>query len=340
MTTGSSQENYMSTTGIRRRAAIFLALAATSAFVVSSPARAQAEDWPRKPITIVVPLPAGSGTDSAARLLAQGMSSEFKVPVIVDNKVGANGFIAARYVAKAPPDGYTLLLTGNTTHSSNEHLFKQLPYDPVKDFSPVSLAFKGFMVLMVNTASPAKSVADLVAMGKHSPKKLSFGSGSSSSRLSAEMFGQMAGVDFVYVPYKGNPQALTDLMGGQLDFMFTDGSTTLAHLKGGKLRALAVTSPQRHPRLPDVPTMDELGFKGYEISIWTGLYAPAGAPPAVIERLNTTVRKLLATPELKEWGNNAVFDMVPSSPAGLAQIQAAESERTRRVVRAAGIEPE
>ncbi|HSW16853.1 MAG TPA: tripartite tricarboxylate transporter substrate binding protein, partial [Ramlibacter sp.] len=319
---------------------LMLALASAAPMVFPLAARAQAEDWPRKPITIVAPLPAGSGTDAVARLLAQGMSNEYKVPVVVDNKVGANGFLAARYVAKAPPDGYTLFFTGNTTHSSNEHMYKQLPYDPVKDFSPVSLAFKGFMVLMVNASSPAKSIADLVSMGKKAPGKLSFATGSSSGRLSAEMFRQMAGLDFVHVPYKGNPQALTDLIGGQVDFMFTDGSTTLAQLNAGRVRALAVTSPQRHPRLPNVPTMEELGFNGYEVSIWSGLYTPAGAPPAVIDKLNATMRRVLASPELKEWGNNAVFDMVASTPAGLAQIQAAESERTRRVLRAAGIEPE
>ena len=328
----------MNTTDIRRRNAILLGLSAASGLPLT--AAAQTDDWPRRPITIVAPLPAGSGTDACARLLAQGMSSEYKVPVIVDNKVGANGFIAARYVANAAPDGYTLFITGNTTHSSNEHLFKQLPYDPVKDFSPVSLVFNGFMVLMVNANSPAKSVADLVAIAKKTPGKLSFGSGSSASRLSGEMFRQMAGLDLVHVPYKGNPQALIDLIGGQLDFMFTDGSTTLAQLKGGKLRALAVTSPARHARLPDVPSMDESGYKGYEFAIWTGLYTPAGVSPALIQRLNNTVRRVLLTPELKQWGENAVFDMVSSSPVGLAQVQAAESERTRRVVRAAGIVPE
>jgi tripartite-type tricarboxylate transporter receptor subunit TctC len=301
--------------------------------------RAQSDEWPGKPITIVVPLPPGSGTDNAARLLAQGLTAELKVPVIVDNKAGANSFIAARYVARAAPDGYTLLLTGNTSHSSNPHLFKKLPYDPVKDFSPVSLVFKGFMVLMVNAESPVKSVADLVRLGQ-APKKLSFGEGSSSSRLSAEMFRQMAGLDFVHVPYKGNPQALTDLLGGQIDFMFTDGATVLAQLKSGRMRALAVTSPVRHPLFPDVPTMEEAGYKGYEISIWTGLYAPAGTPPAVIERLNAAVRKSVMSPEMKKWSATSAYDMISSSPAGLAKVQADESERTGRVVRAAGIEPE
>lgn len=324
---------------LRRHLAIALALGA-AALVLPSAAQAQAEAYPQKQITIVVPLPAGSGTDAVARLLAQGMTNELKVPVIVDNKVGANGFIAARHVASAPKDGYTLFLTGNTTHSSNEHLFKQLPYDPVKDFSPVSMVFKAFMVLMVNTASPAKSATELVALGKQSPKKLSFGAGSASGRMAGEMFRQLANTEFVHVPYKGNPQALTDLMGGQIDFMFTDGSTAMAQLKSGKVRALAVTTPQRHPRLPDVPTMDELGFKGYEVSLWTGLYTPAGVPQPVIDKLNAVVRKVLASPELRDFGTGAVFDMVASTPAGLAQAQAAESERTRKVVRAAGIVPE
>lgn len=324
-------------TGLFRRIAVFFALAAASA-LVSGATLAQVGDYPKKQITIVVPFPPGSGTDTAARLLAQGMSNEYKVPVIVENKAGANGFMAASDVAHAAPDGYTLLLTGNTTHSSNQFLFKQLPYDPVKDFTPISLVFKGYLVLLVNASSSAKSVADLAAMAKQG--KLNFASGSSTSLLSGEMFRQMAGLDLVNVPYKGNPQALIDLIGGRVDFMFADGSTAAPQIGGGKVRALAVTSSQRDALLPNIPAMNELGYQGYEVTLWTGIYAPAGTPPAVVERLNKTVRRLVNNPELQDWGKHSVFNVLASSPAELAQLQAAESERTSGVVRAAGIEPQ
>jgi tripartite-type tricarboxylate transporter receptor subunit TctC len=213
----------MQTGSLRSRAALFLGMVAAVAF-----GQAAAQAYPAKPISIVVPYTAGSGTDQLARLMAQLLTTEYKVPVIVENKPGANGFIAAQFVAKAAPDGYTLFMTGSSSHAANEHLYKKLPYDPVKDFTPVTLVYKGYMVMLVNRSSPAKTVNDLIAMAKKAPGKLSFGAGSASGRIAAEMFRQSAGINAVHVPYKSNPPALTDLLGGQIDFMFTDAPTVRA----------------------------------------------------------------------------------------------------------------
>jgi tripartite-type tricarboxylate transporter receptor subunit TctC len=315
-----------------------LAAAVSLAALAGTPARAQ--DYPSKPITIVVPFAAGSGTDQLARIMGQIITSEYKVPVVVENKAGASGFIAAQHVAKAPPDGYTVLMTTNTTHAANEHLYKKLPYDPVKDFTPVTLLGKGQMLLMVNPASPVKSVADLIALAKKSPGKLNFGSGSSSSRVAGELFRQMTGIDVVHVPYKSNPMAITDLIGGQVDFMFADAPTALPQVNGGKLRALAASGTKRMPAAASIPTLDESGVKGYDMSYWTAVYLPAGAPAAVTQRLNEILVKVSNTAKAKTFQSDTSMETATSTPEGLARFQAAESQKWGRVIKAAGIEPE
>ncbi|SCX45710.1 Tripartite-type tricarboxylate transporter, receptor component TctC [Variovorax sp. EL159] len=301
---------------------------------------AQAQPYPAKPITIVVPFAAGSGTDQQARSMAQALGAEYKVPVIVDNRAGASGFLAAQYVAKAVPDGYTLLMTTNTTHAANEHLFKKLPYDPVKDFTPVTLLSKGHMLLLVNSDSPIKSVADLIAAAKKSPGKLNFGSGSSSSRVASESLKQMAGIDVVNVPYKSNPMAITDLMGGQVDFMFADAPTALPQVKSGKLRALAVSGNKRLAAVPALPTVEEAGVKGYDMSYWTAVYLPPGAPAAITNKLNEMMIKVSSAPAVVAYQATTSGEAVTSTPEGLAAFQAAESRKWGQVIRAAGIEPE
>jgi len=315
-----------------------IGVAVTLAVLASTVAKAQ--DYPSKPITLVVPFAAGSGTDQMARVFAQAMGDEVKVPIVVDNRAGASGFLAAQYVAKAPPDGYTVLITTNTTQSANEHLFKKLPYDPVKDFAPVSLLSKGYMLLLVRPDSPYKSVGDLIAAARKSPGKLNFGSGSSSSRVASELLKQMAGVDMVNVPYKSNPMAITDLMGGQVDFMFADAPTALPQVEGGKLRALAVSGPKRIAAVPNIQTVDEAGVKGYDMSYWTAVYLPARTPQAVVKQFNGWLAKASATPLAKEFLAKTSGEEALSTPEQLAQFQASESSKWGRVIKAAGIQPE
>ena len=319
----------------RRRLGLLLA----AACVLGMPA-AHAQSFPNKPITLVVPFAAGSGTDQMARVFAQVLGDETKVPVVVDNRAGASGFIAAQYVAKAPADGYTALITTNTTQSANEHLFKKLPYDPVKDFAPVSLLSKGYMLLLVRPDSPYKSVNDLVAAARKAPGKLNFGSGSSSSRVASELLKQMAGVDMINVPYKSNPMAITDLIGGQVDFMFADAPTALPQVEGGKLRALAVSGTKRIASAPSLPTVDEAGVKGYDMSYWTAVYLPAGTPQPVVQKFNAWLAAASATPVAKSFLAKTSGEEALSTPEQLAQFQAAESSKWGRVIKAAGIQPE
>ncbi len=288
-----------------------------------------------------MPFAAGSATDQIARALGNGVTAEAKQPVVIDNKAGASGFIASQQVAKAPPDGYTVLITTNTTHAANEHLFKKLPYDPVKDFSPIAALGKGGQIMVVNPTSPAKTVAEFVALAKKEPGKLSFGSGSSSSRMAGELLQQLAGIKLLHVPYKSNPLAVTDLLGGQIDMMITDTATGLPQVKAGKLRALGVSGAQRSPLAPEVPTIAEAGVKGYEMGYWFAAYAPAKTPPAVVKRLN----ELLVKAAKSEAAKTAFYEpsgteVFTTSPEELAKFQHGESQKWGRIVKAAGIEAE
>ena len=301
---------------------------------------AQAPAYPTKTITFVVPFAAGSATDQLARAIGQSITNDTKQPVVIDNKAGASGMIAAAAVAKAPADGYTVLITTNTTHAANEHLYKKLSYDPVKDFAPLSGLGKGGQVLVVNAASPHKTVADLVAFAKKNPGKLSFGSGSSSSRVAGEMLKQLAGVDILHVPYKSNPLAITDLLGGQIDLMITDTSTGVPQVKAGKLRALGYSTQKRSTQLPDVPTIDEAGVKGYDMGYWFAAYAPAGTPAPVVARLNELLGAATQSAGAKTFFDNAGSEAWHTSPDELAKFQAAETVKWGKVIKAAGIEPE
>ena len=314
------------------------ALTAAAATLAALPVAAQ--DYPSKPISLVVPFGPGSGTDQFARVLAQALGDDLKVPIVVENKGGAAGFIAAQYVAKAAPDGYTLLTTTNTTQSANEHLFKKLPYDPVKDFAPITLVSTGQMLLLVRPDSPYKTLADLIAAAKKAPGKLSFGAGYSSSQVASELLKHMAHVDALYVPYKSNPLALTDLIGGQIDFMFADAPTALPQVQGGKLRALAVSGTRRLASVPELPTVAEAGVKGYDMSYWFAIYGPAKMPAAVVKRLNEAFGKASESPEVKAFQAKTSGEEALTTPAGLAQFQAAESKKWGQVIRTAGIQPE
>jgi tripartite-type tricarboxylate transporter receptor subunit TctC len=321
----------------RCRAALVFAFAAT-ALAAAGPSFGQA--YPAKPITFVVPFAAGSATDQLARALGQSVTEQTKQAVVVDNKAGASGMLAAQQVARAPADGYTVLITTNTTQAANEHLYKKLPYDPVKDFVPVTGLGRGGQVLVVRADSPYKSVADLIADAKKRPGKLSFGSGSSSSRVAGEMFKQLTHTDILHVPYKSNPNAITDLLGGQIDFMITDTATGVPQIKGGKLRGLGVSSIKRNPLLPELPTLDEAGVKGYDMGYWFAAYVPAGTPAPVVSRLHDLLVAATRSTPAKTFFDSTGSDAWTTTPDGLAKFQSTDAQKWGKVIKAAGIEPE
>jgi tripartite-type tricarboxylate transporter receptor subunit TctC len=322
------------------RSLLAAALALTALAAVPLQAQAQGQAWPAKPITFVVPFAAGSATDQLARALGQSITIDTKQAVVVDNKAGASGMLAAQSVARAAPDGYTVLITTNTTHAANEHLYKKLPYDPVKDFVPVTGLGKGGQVMVVNASSPYKTVAEVIAAAKQHPGKLSFGSGSSSSRVAGELFKQMAHVDLLHVPYKSNPLAITDLLGGQIDLMITDTSTGVPQVKAGKLRALGISTAQRSPLLPEVPTIDEAGVKGYDMGYWFAAYVPAGTPAAVVQRLRDLLVVGTGSAAAKSFFDGSGSVPFTTTSDGLAAFQATETRKWGKVIQAAGIEPE
>lgn len=312
-------------------AGISLALAPT-AFAQGS--------YPSKPITFIVPFAPGSATDQLARALGQSITEQTKQAVVVENKAGASGMLAAQSAAKAPADGYTVLITTNTTHAANEHLYKKLPYDPIKDFAPLSGLGKGGQVLVVPANAPYQSVGELIAYAKAHPDKLSFGSGSSSSRIAGEMLKQLAQVDILHVPYKSNPLAITDLLGGQINLMITDVSTGVPQIKAGKLRALGYSTQKRSVLLPDVPTIAEAGIKGYDMGYWFAAYAPAHTPAAAVAQLNQLLTVAVRSNAAKSFFEMSGSEPWTTSPTELAHFQTAETKKWGQVIQAAGITPE
>ena len=320
-----------------RRGAVAALVASTFA-VLAAPAFAQS--YPAKPVTFVVPFAAGSATDQLARALGNSFTEQTRQAVVVDNKAGASGMLAAQFVARAPADGYTVLITTNTTHAANEHLYKKLGYDPVKDFMPVTGLGKGGQVLVVRADAPYKSVADLLAKAKKEPGKLSFGSGSSSSRVAGEMFKQLSHTEILHVPYKSNPNAVTDLLGGQIDFMITDTATGMPQIKGGKLRALGVSTTKRIALLSDVPTIAEAGVPGYDMGYWFAAYVPAGTPAAVVSKLHEVLVQGTRSAAAKQFYDSTGSEAWSTSGSELAKFQGSETQKWGKVIKAAGIEPE
>ncbi len=318
---------------------LFTLLGAT-AFAMAASAAGAADAYPTKPVTFIVPFSAGSATDQLARALGQSITTDTNQAVIVDNRAGAGGLMAASFAAKAAPDGYTVLITTNTTHAANEHLYKKLPYDPVKDFMPVTGLGKGGQVLVVRAESSYKSVADLLADARKRPGKMSFGSGSSSSRVAGEMLKQLSNIDILHVPYKSNPAAITDLLGGQIDLMITDSATGLPQIKAGKLRALGVSTDKRLALLPEVPTIAEAGVKGYDMSYWFAAYVPAGTPAQVVKRLHELLVNGTASAGAKAFYQTGGVEAWTTSPEEMAKFQASETVKWGKVIKAAGIEAE
>ncbi len=295
--------------------------------------------YPERPITFVVPFGAGSGTDKLARVLAEEVSKKVGQTVVVENKGGASGFIAAQDVARAKPDGYRIFVTSNTTHASNSALFKKLPYDPVKDFAPVSKLGNIPLVLVVNPQSiPSKTVPEFIDYLKQNPDKVFFGSGSTSARIGGELFKILTGTKISNVDYKSNPQAVVDTVGGQIQMMIADASTTLPLAREGKLRALAVSTKKRTDIAPDLPTLEETGVKGYEMVAWFASYAPAGTPPEVIKVLNDAFVKTLNDPAVVKNLQVQGIEADASTPEELAAFQKAETEKWVDIVAKAGVE--
>ena len=300
---------------------------------------AQAQTYPAKPVRLVVPFPAGSATDQVARLVGAQLQEALGQPMVVENKAGAQGAIAAAEVAKAAPDGYTLMVTTNTPQAANVSLFKKLQYDPVKDFAPITRFGTTSFMLMVKPDFPAKSLKEFLAHVGKQPGKLSAGYGSSGSQVSLAMLKQLGKLDVVEVPYKGIPQTITDTMGGSLHFTFVDLANALAQQKGGKLRGLAVTSSKRSSLAPDLPAIAE-ELPGYEIIAWFGLVAPANTPQSVVQRLNDVLMKAMARPDVKEKFGTIGADVAPMNPAEFGRFIQSEVAHWAKLVKLAGIQPE
>jgi tripartite-type tricarboxylate transporter receptor subunit TctC len=268
----------------------------------ASASHAAAQAWPTKPIKWIVPFAPGGTTDILARTIGDKLGVVLGQPVIIENKPGAGGGLGADFVAKAAPDGYTILGGTISTNAINASLYKDLPYDPVKDFIPITLIARVPNMLVVNNDVPVKTVAELIALMKKNPGKYTFASSGNgtSQHLSGELFKSMAGVDMQHIPYKGSPPALQDVMGGSVTMTFDNITTAWTLAKAGKLRALGVTTAKRSPAAPDVPTIAEAGVIGYEIGSWQGVFAPAGTPPAIIKRLNTEIVKIINLPDVQE----------------------------------------
>jgi tripartite-type tricarboxylate transporter receptor subunit TctC len=303
------------------------------------PAGAFAAGYPDKPITFVVPFGAGSATDQLARAIGQGVAEQSGQTVVIENKPGASAMIGASDVARSEPDGYRVLITTNTSQSANPHLYKKLSYDPVADFQPITLLGKGGQIMVVHPDSPATSVAEFIKLAKQKPGQLSFGSGSSSSRVAGELFQQMTGTEILHVPYKSNPLVITDLLGKQIDMMMADMATGLPQVQGGKLRALGVTMSKRSALAPDVPTIAEAGVPGYEMGYWFGAYVPAGTPKPVVSRLHDLLTNAVAGKTAQDFFAKTGVQGVTSTPDELAKFQQQETLKWGEIIRKAGIQP-
>lgn len=316
-----------------RRAALAL-LAATALAGGVAQAQAQAPAWPSKPIRLVVNFPPGGAADQLARALAQPLQEVLGQPVTVDNRGGAGGNVGGDVVAKAPADGHTLLFSSGGMVSVNPHIYPRMPFDPVKDLQPVAAAARVLVYLVVRADSPVKDFKGLVADLKAHPGKRTYGSpgNGSSPHLAGEMMKSMSGSFAVHIPYRGAAPALTDLLGGQVDYLFDPG-IAMPHIRSGKLRLLAVGSPQRSPLFPDVPTVAEAGLKGFDADTVFGVYAPAGTPAPVVARLNAEINRLLATPAVRERITAIGGVATPMSVAEFGQRMAEDSKRFAAIIR-------
>ena len=305
---------------------------------MATPAAAQAPTYPDKPIHIVVPFPVGGVADTFGREIGRKLTEAWGQPVVIDNRTGAGGNIGADIVAKSAPDGYTLVIGNIGTHAVNVSLLPVMPFDPIKDFTPIVHVLDAEGLLVVNPSIKATTVPELIALARAQPGTLSYGSAGvgTTSHLAGELFKSMTKVDIVHVPYKGNVPAITDLLGGQTSMIFATMPTVLPHVRAGKLRPLAVLGTARSPALPDVPTVAE-SVPGFEVSNWIGLFGPAGMPPAIVARLNVEVQKIMRSPEIQKRLETEGAKFIPMTPDQFATFQKAEITKWAKTIKDANI---
>jgi len=322
-----------------RRALLVTAAAAATGASFTRRAFAQA-GYPSRTVSIVVPFGPGNAYDMMVRYLAERLQAATGQTFIVEAKQGALGGVAASHVARSAPDGHTLLLGANSTHAANVHLFKKLQYDPVADFVPVTTLATIPQVLVVGPGLKVNTLAELIALAKSQPGKLNYGSSSATGRVATEALRQMAGIDAAHVPYKTSAQAITDLISGQLHFLVTDMALGVAQAQAGKVKALAITAPQRVPAAADLPTIAESGLAGYEFTAWLALFAPAKTPAAIVERLAELTNGIIRSPAMADYLARMYALPFPGSPDSLRALIERDTARWGRLVKAAGIEPE
>jgi len=321
------------------RRATLLALAAATLGAWAAPALAQ-DKWPSKPITFIVPFPAGGTTDVLARLIGQKLGAVLGTTIVVDNRGGAGGSVGSEMASRAAPDGYTLVGGTVSSHAINVSLYPKLGYDPVKSFTPITLIGTNPTVLVVNQASPYKTLADVIAAGKAKKPLTSASAGSGTSQhLSLELLKSKAGIDITHIPYKGSGPAIQDVMAGQVDMMFDTTVVAGPHIDSGKLRALAVTSAKRQPNMPSVPTVAET-VPGYEVISWQAIFAPAGTPKPIVDRLHSEIAKILAEPDVRERLAKLGMQGADMTTAQVSEFQKAEVAKWAQVIKAANIKLE
>jgi tripartite-type tricarboxylate transporter receptor subunit TctC len=300
---------------------------------------AAAQNYPSRPITMVLPFPPGSGIDVTARLVADNLSNRLGQPVVVENKAGANGVLAATAVARSAPDGYTIFMTTNSSQTAAPFLLKSIPYDPVKDFAPVSRMGNLPFIMVIGRSVPANDFAEFVAYAKANPGKLNYASSNSTGIVGGAMVSRLAGIQLTHVPYKSAPQAVQDLLRGEISMMFVDFPSGLPHVKSGAVRALAVTTAARSALVPDVPSMKEVGID-FDMASWNAIFAPAGTPAPVIARLNKELREIVADPVVYGRLRSFGFDAFTSTPDELGAFVRGELVKWSRWTKDAGIQPE
>jgi len=311
-----------------------LVLAAAAAIYAPS---LRAETYPTRPITLVAVFGAGSASDTLCRVIAQPLGVALKQTVIVENRPGADGALAAMYVAKANPDGYTLMMGTNSPLSADPFLLKDVSYDAVKDFAPVTRVGSFTLMLVIHPSIPANSVKELIDYARANPGKLSFASGNTAGIVAGETLKHWAGIDLLHVPYKSTPPALEDILAGRVSMMFADLTTAMPHVKAGTLRALTVTRLKRSSLFPELPTMDEAGVTGFDLDAWAGVVAPARTPPEIVAQLNRELRKIIESPEVKTKLKNVGFEAFSSSPEELGDFIKVQLDKWGKMVADAGI---